>query len=166
MVCPDGKARILKTFKETYADGPGIRYSIYLAGCTHYCKGCHNPESWNFNQGEPVTDTVIERIRLEIAANPLLSGITISGGDPFDSPDGLLEILEGLAPLQKNIWVYTGYTLEEILASGHESKLKALRYIDMLVDGEYKQELRDTTGFKGSTNQRFLKVKEILQADK
>lgn len=163
MVCPDGKARILKTVRETYADGPGIRYSIYLAGCTHYCKGCHNPESWNFNQGEPVTDTVLDRIRLEIQANPLLTGITISGGDPFDSAEGLLMILESLAPLQKNIWVYTGYTIEQILASRDEAKLKCLRYIDILVDGEFVQELRDTSGFRGSTNQRFLKVKMFLE---
>lgn len=163
MGCPNRQARILKTFKETYADGPGIRYSVYLAGCTHYCKGCHNPESWNFNQGELVTESVINRMRLEIAVNPMLTGITISGGDPFDSPDGLLLLLEGFECLNKNMWVYTGYTLEQILASGDEAKLSCLRYIDILVDGEYKQELRDTSGFKGSTNQRFLKVKEILK---
>lgn len=156
--------RILKTFRETYADGPGIRYSIYAAGCTHHCKGCHNPESWNFNQGEPLTPAMVERYYSEINSNPLIDGITISGGDPFLSAEGLLQLLIGLSPLKKNIWVYTGFTLEEILSSRDPNKLECLSYIDTLVDGRFVQELRDTTGFRGSTNQRFLKVKEIMKA--
>jgi anaerobic ribonucleoside-triphosphate reductase activating protein len=152
--------RILKTFKETSSDGPGLRYSIYVAGCIHKCKGCHNPESWNFDQGELLDDKLIDKFKSEIISNPLIDGITISGGDPLCSPDGLLYLLEELSEQDKNIWVYTGYTIEDILDSCDQDMIDSLKYIDILVDGEYKEDLRDTSRFAGSKNQRYIKAKE------
>jgi anaerobic ribonucleoside-triphosphate reductase activating protein len=154
--------RILKTFKETYSDGPGIRYSIYVSGCDHKCKGCHNPESWNFDQGEEVNEQVIRRIAEEIKANPLLDGVTISGGDPFYDPKGLSYLLHDISRLKKDIWVYTGFTIEELIAKDDSYIKVCLKYIDTLVDGPYIEELRNTDDFKGSTNQRFIKTKQCL----
>ena len=158
--------RILQTIKETYVDGPGIRYSIYVAGCTHYCKGCHNPKSWNFNQGEELSVELVERIKSEIKSNPLLDGITISGGDPLhpDNAKGLLLLLQELNGLTDSIWVYTGYTIEEILDVPIDfNQLYCLEYIDVLVDGPFREDLRDTSEFKGSTNQRYIKAKEVIR---
>jgi anaerobic ribonucleoside-triphosphate reductase activating protein len=149
--------KILKTVKETMADGPGIRYAIYVAGCTHACPGCHNPESWSFKYGMPLAPQLLEEMKYEIESNPLLDGITISGGDPFDSAEGLLRLLQELSVLDKNIWVYTGYTLEQI--QKNETMSKCLEYINTLVDGPYIEAERDTTTFKGSRNQRIIKLR-------
>jgi anaerobic ribonucleoside-triphosphate reductase activating protein len=154
---------IIRRIKETCADGPDIRYSIYLAGCTHGCDSCHNPESWDFTAGELMTNQIIEEIKEDIINNSILGGITISGGDPMDNASGLLHLLQELAPLNKNIWVYTGYTIEEILNTNVDTDMiMCLKYIDILVDGEYKKEFHDTSDFKGSTNQRFILAKECL----
>ena len=161
--------RILRRIKETYADGPGIRYSIYVSGCTHRCKGCHNPESWNFKKGVELTEELISEIKQDIKENPLLDGITISGGDPLhpDNAEGLLYLLQELSDLDMNVWVYTGYTIEELLSPPIDyNQLYCLSYIDILVDGPYKEELKDLSGFCGSTNQRFIKAKKVYENGK
>lgn len=148
---------IIGTIKETFADGPGIRYAIYCAGCRHACKGCHNPQSWDFNQGASL-DKALPIIIKEIKANPMLTGITISGGDPFYSREGLLLLLKTLKKEfpDKDVWVYTGFTLEQLDALHEQQTYDCLELIDVLVDGKYIEALRDTTNFKGSTNQRII----------
>lgn len=153
--------RILKVFKETCSDGPGIRYSIYVAGCNHRCKGCHNPESWEFKQGKELDDDYINSMIKEIESNPLIDGITISGGDPMFNPKDLYYLLNKLSPLNKDVWVYTGFTIEELLRIKNPYIKQCFKLIDTLVEGRFEESLRELSTFKGSTNQRFIKTKQL-----
>jgi len=155
--------KIIKRIKETSADGPGIRYAIYVAGCTHQCPGCHNPETWDFNQGQKLDNDLIVEMMKEIQSNPLITGITISGGDPMHPKNAidLLNLLDRLKDLNKDIWVYTGYTIEEIFESA-SFQTSALRNIDILVDGKFDKNLREYSSFRGSSNQKFVDVKQTM----
>ena len=153
--------RLLKTFKETIVDGIGLRYSLYFSGCNHKCKGCHNEYSWNPENGDIVTYEILEKIAEEINTNTMLDGITISGGDPLFNPEDMIRVLRFLKEKTgKDIWMYTGYTLEQIRKD--EKRNACLEYIDVLVDGPFiKQLYAPDLRFKGSSNQRIIKKKEF-----
>ena len=137
------------------ADGPGFRTAIYCAGCLHHCKGCHNPQSWDMAGGKPMSvDELLEIIKADS-----MSDVTFSGGDPFYQVDAFTELARRIkAETDKTIWCWTGFTYEEILADAHLAQM--LPYLDVLVDGPFILEQRDTTLlFRGSPNQRIIYLK-------
>lgn len=140
---------VLQIVHQTASDGPGLRNSLYLSGCSHHCPDCHNPQSWDILNGQKwnIQDILKELI------DPY-SDITITGGDPFFQVEGLYELLQQIHQYypQKNVWVYTGYQIEELT----ETQRKCLPYINVLVDGKYIKEQRDLSRFCGSRNQRII----------
>lgn len=142
----------------TYPDvnnGEGCRVTLWVAGCTHHCKGCHNPQTWSFKSGREFTEDIKNKL-YNVLKLPYIKGITLSGGDPLDSFDDIFELVKDIKNSfnDKDIWLFSGYTLEDIQNS---DKNIILEYIDVLVDGEFKEELKDLTlKFRGSSNQRIL----------
>lgn len=134
------------------ADGPGLRTSIYCAGCRHHCPGCHNPQSWDFGNGHKMSVDDL----LQVIKDDDISNVSFSGGDPFYQVEGFTELARRIkAETNKTIWCWTGFTYEEILADGKLSMM--LPYLDVLVDGPYVEALRDSQlHFRGSSNQRII----------
>ena len=151
-----GTLRILDILEETMADGPGLRTSVYCAGCAHHCPGCHNPQSWDFAGGREMT---VEEI-LGVIKDDEFSNVTFSGGDPMYQVEGFTELARRIKEeTGKTIWCYTGFTYEEILADKRMSMM--LPYLDVIVDGPFVQALRDPELlFRGSSNQRIIYLTE------
>ena len=145
--------RVLDILHGTVVDGPGLRSSIYFAGCKHHCPGCHNPESWDFSGG---VEKTVDEIFYEIEKNGF--NVTLSGGDPlFQDVDELTSLVKKIKSLGLNIWLYTGYTIEKVLDLNIYNEL--LKYIDVVVEGPFVMEKRDTSLFyRGSSNQRIVKI--------
>lgn len=153
---------ILNILEDTTVDGPGFRTAIYAAGCPNGCPGCHNPESWDINRGQWMsTDEILQKVLADDFAD-----VTFSGGDPMYQPEGFAELASAIKrKSRKNIWCYTGYTFEKLLKNPRQAQL--LKYIDVLVDGRYRQELRDEDlQFRGSSNQRLIDVQASLKSGK
>ena len=134
------------------ADGPGLRTSIYCAGCAHHCPGCHNPQSWDFAGGREMS---VDEL-LEIVKADEFSNVTFSGGDPLYQVEAFTELARRIKEeTGKNIWCYTGFRYEEIIADDRMKRI--LPYIDTLVDGPFVESLRDPElHFRGSSNQRII----------
>lgn len=148
--------RVGGIMEESIVDGPGIRYVIFAQGCPHRCKGCHNPETHDLDGGF-LLDTA--GIITKFMENPLLCGVTFSGGEPFLQPEPLCEVAEQVKALGKTVAVYSGYIFEQLLdMSGRNRHIrKLLALSDILIDGPYIEELKDLElRFRGSVNQRLL----------
>ncbi|WP_394887889.1 anaerobic ribonucleoside-triphosphate reductase activating protein [Clostridium butyricum] len=145
------------------ANGPGLRLSLFTSGCTHHCKGCFQPETWNFKNGEPFT-LETQKYIIEKSKNKYIAGLSLLGGDPLDNVDGILPLLQEYRKTfaaTKSIWLWTGYLFEEILKD--DLKSKVLPFIDVIVDGKFEENLKDITlKYKGSTNQRVIDVKKSV----
>ncbi len=146
------------------ANGEGIRASIFVTGCTHKCPNCFNEEYQDFQAGQEWTDTQTQEI-IDYVSDPNVSGLTLLGGEPMQNVEGLRSVVRAVRAAQptKTIWVYSGYTWEEILAD--ENRLSLLRLCDVLVDGRFIDALRDPAlRFRGSSNQRVIDIAKSLLA--
>ena len=146
---------ILEIIEDTTVDGPGFRTSVYSSGCPHRCPGCHNPQSWNIDNGHPVDTEDI----LKVILDDPFADVTFTGGDPMFQPQGFTALAKAIREHStKNIWCYTGFLFEELLKNPAQKAL--LEQIDVLVDGPYIDELHDIRlKFRGSSNQRVIDMK-------
>ena len=152
--------KIIKVEKENIANGPGIRTVIWVGGCEHHCSQCHNPETWSFDVGEDLTEDTINEI-IEATKPDYISGITFTGGDPFALANRVdtLELVERLRKVfpNKSIWMWTGYSFEEIYV------IPGMECFDVIVDGKFEvDKMNLTLPWRGSSNQRVIDVKRSL----
>ncbi len=158
--------------KTDISNGTGVRVALFVSGCTHHCKGCFNPETWNFNYGKPFTKETEEEL-LEALSKTYINGLSLLGGEPMEPENQrvLLPFVKQVKSLypEKDIWCYTGYDYERDLL--HDSRARCectdelLSYIDVLVDGEFVEEQKDISlQFRGSSNQKIIDVKASLNS--
>lgn len=151
--------------KFDFLNGLGLRHSLFVSGCTHHCYDCFNKVAWNFTYGKLFDEKIQKQIINDLnIKNINISGLSLLGGEPFDNAKDLsyfiIKVKEQCP--NKNIWVWSGYTYEQILQD--ENKLKLLKLCDVLVDGKFKKELKDLTlKFRGSSNQRIIDIQESLK---
>ena len=172
--------KIIEVLHETCVDGPGMRMSIYAAGCEHTCPACHNPSTWDFTQGRFLDDGYIQEIIDIYLANPLLSGLTFSGGDPLHQRNvqGVVAFLKSFyAQVQKekqSVWIYTGYTVMQLAnrfqlwRDGDDNRDDLLEDVfsltDIIVDGQFVDHLKSPSlRFRGSSNQKFFAAKSFMK---
>lgn len=150
---------------ESIADGEGCRATIFISGCTKKCVGCQSPNTHSFTNGIKVDSKLIKKINQEIQERPFLSGITLSGGDPMESPIQVLNLIKKLVIPHNNIWCYTGEIFENIIKD--KDKLELLHQTNVIVDGPYIDSLRDISlKMRGSSNQRIIDVQKSLEQGK
>ena len=158
------KLKIAGIIRESIVDGPGIRFVVFAQGCSHRCPGCHNPQTHDPEGGNWITT---DRILEEVAKNPILKGVTFSGGEPFEQPKAMAELAKGVKEMGLDLISYSGYTFEELLEMAEEDK--DIRYIieqcRMIIDGRFIEEQKTLAlPFRGSTNQRLVDVQASLEA--
>ncbi len=160
----NGKIRLSGIAYESLVNGPGMRRVFFSQGCRHKCKGCFNPDTHDFNGGE-LRD--MDELIADVKENPILKGITFSGGDPLEQADKFAYMAKEFKKMNLNIWCYTGYKFEYLLEnSNDENKFRdLLENIDVLVDGRFEESLKEEgLKFKGSSNQRIIDVPKSLKA--
>ncbi len=153
--------RISGTIEESIVDGTGIRFVIFTQGCCHHCEGCHNPHTHDISGGY-IAD--IDDLVSQVRKNPLIDGVTISGGEPFIQAKAVNCLVKRLKEFNYNIWVYSGYTLEELMkiSEKDEDVNDLLFSIDTLIDGKFEKDKVDyTLKFRGSSNQRIINISEM-----
>lgn len=159
----DRKIRLAGILHESLVNGPGIRRVLFSQGCPHNCKGCFSPHTHSYTEGMLLDmDEIIE----DIGKNPMLRGVTFSGGDPWEQADKFAYIAKAVKSLGLSIWCYTGYTFEYILENGckREGWEELLKYIDVLVDGRFDETKKEAgLKYRGSSNQRIIDVRASLE---
>ena len=152
------------------ADGPGVRVTLFVSGCTNHCKGCFQPETWDFNYGEPFTKETEDKL-IAMLEPHYIAGLTLLGGDPFEPSNqrALLPFVKRVRETcpDKTIWAYSGFTYEELRTDGSHPRCEVtdelLGLLDVLVDGRFVEEKKDLRlRFRGSSNQRIIDVKRTL----
>lgn len=160
----DNEIRVAGVERESIVDGPGIRYALFVQGCPHHCPGCHNPETHDFGGG--YTDTV-ENIFRDFCENTILTGMTLSGGEPLCQVKPLLKLARQVREKKKDIVIFTGYTIEQLAERAKsEPELRELLLLArLIIDGPFVEEKRDISlVFRGSSNQRLLYAEDIAKA--
>ena len=157
--------RYAKIRKMDIANGPGVRVSIFLQGCAFHCKGCFNPETWDFDGGEEFTDKEIDEI-IELCKPDYITGLSMLGGEPMHPKtiEGTTKLAKKFKEVypDKTIWAWSGFPFDTYVKNKEVSK-----YLDVLVDGQFVDELRNPNlKWRGSSNQRVIDVKESLKQDK
>jgi anaerobic ribonucleoside-triphosphate reductase activating protein len=149
------------TVDDSIVDGPGIRFTVFAQGCSFRCPGCQNPQTHAFGSG---VDRSVEDLEAQIGRNPLVRGVTFSGGDPFFQADGFSVLAARLKERGYEVAAYTGFTWEDLIAQGTNAQRALLSSLDILVDGPFILALRDPTlRFRGSANQRIIDVPGSLE---
>ena len=154
----ENEIRIAGIVEESIVDGPGIRFVIFTQGCPHGCKGCHNPQTHDFNSGNDVN---IDEIVNKIKEDPLLKGVTLSGGEPFMQAGKLAKLIDKLSDTKLDIITYTGFKYEEIIKNANDENkfYKLLDRTDILIDGKFEEDKKDENlMYRGSSNQRAIDV--------
>ncbi len=155
----ESKLKVSGIIEESIVDGPGLRFTVFTQGCPHHCPGCHNPQTHDFEGGKWME---LDEIMAMFDEDPLLAGMTFSGGEPFCQPAPLAELARQVRARGKNIVAYSGYTFEQLSEmAAHNPDIEALLSMcDLLIDGPYVEARRDLDLlFRGSTNQRILDLK-------
>lgn len=155
--------RLYGTVPDSIVDGPGLRYAVFLQGCSHTCPGCHNPESQPFDAG---TETTVEAVFEDITTNALVENVTLTGGDPFDQAEAAAELAARLKAAHYGVWTYTGYLYEDLLEHGTPAQRRLLEHTDVLVDGPFVESLKSyALDWRGSSNQRLIDLAAMRAAD-
>jgi anaerobic ribonucleoside-triphosphate reductase activating protein len=160
MIATEKTIRVAAVIGDSIVDGPGLRMAIFFQGCLRCCEGCHNPELLPLGGGRVST---AEALLTEIRKNPLLTGVTFSGGEPLLRAGAILPLAEGIGALGLDLAIYTGWTIEEIISDGDKDVLALLGHASVLVDGPFVLGQKSLLlPFRGSKNQRILDVKKSL----
>ena len=155
--------KIAGVVKESIVDGRGIRYTVFTQGCPHHCAGCHNPKTWPFEGGEVTTP---QKLFEEFQKNPILKGITFSGGEPFCQPGPLAELARLVHGIGKDVTVFSGYTYEQLLEMKNPQVDALLREADVLIDGPFLEAEKNLElTFRGSENQRLIDLKKTRETE-
>ena len=146
--------------KKDIANGPGVRVSLWVSGCTHRCLNCFNPEGWDFNAGKPLTQVAIDNF-IALGKSEDIAGFSILGGEPLQQSADILDFMRQLRAVpNKTIWMWTGYCFEDL----NKDQLEIVKYVDVLVDGPFVDALKNPNlRYRGSTNQRLIDVPATLQ---
>ncbi|MBR5977291.1 MAG: anaerobic ribonucleoside-triphosphate reductase activating protein, partial [Clostridia bacterium] len=157
------KLHLAGVIRESIVDGPGYRFVVFVQGCPHHCKGCQNPQTWSFTEGG--YDTTVENIMKAVKENKLITGVTLSGGEPFTQAKALTVLAKELRKEGLDVMAFSGWTFEELRDGANEENgwLDLLRELSLLIDGRFIQEqLTLELRFRGSKNQRIVDVQKSL----